>query len=83
MITLTSHNYCFPEHKLLEHPVMGLIFFTSSVEERWCRHTERKREMTETWEPIQTLLFTPYKAILIPISFMTVGMKMSKGDGNF
>jgi len=41
-----------------------------------------EREMTETWELIQMHLVIPYKAILIPISFMAVGMKMSKGDGN-
>lgn len=32
---------------------------------------------------ILKFIFTPHKAILIPISFLTVGMKMSKGDGNF
>lgn len=34
----------------------------------------------ETQETEQMLLFILYKAIWIPTSFMTVGMKMSKGD---
>lgn len=31
----------------------------------------------------QVFIFTQNKTVLLPISFLTVGMKMSKGDGNF
>lgn len=71
MTTLISQNYSFSKYELLEHPPMVLIFLAFLVD-------EGKRYDRVIWEPIQTFLFIPYRAILIPISFMTVGLKLIK-----
>lgn len=47
------------------------------------RHRNRDRERDSKNLGFQVFIFTQNKTVLLPISFLTVGMKMSKGDGNF